>query len=155
MPDPLQRIKKVCHGLKAQQPFAKLSLVPGPRLPAAIIHPAPGNTSRSPIAIFLPGRTSARHSFSPAGFGQHHFDAPCRLLLFAPQRPPRIEPRRNHAAVIQHQQIAGPQQGRELAELRIAKIPGRAIHHQHAALSAFRRRLLRNQFVAEVQSRSR
>ncbi len=102
------------------------------------------------MAILRPGRTSARQRFSPAGFGQHHFDAARRLLALPAQRAPRKKARGNHAAVVEHQQIARLEQCRKLREAAVAECPGGAIQHHHAALAALGRRLLRNQFLGQV-----
>ena len=53
-------------------------------------------------------------------FGQHDFDAASGLFFFATQRSPRVEPGWNHPAVIQHQQVAGAEEGREVVELAVA-----------------------------------
>ena len=65
-----------------------------------------GKASRSPMATFLPGRTSARQRLLTGGLGEHHFNAAGWLLALAHQRAPGIKARRNHAAVVEHQQIA-------------------------------------------------
>ncbi len=56
------------------------------------------------------------------GLGEHHFDAAGWLFLFATQGSPCVEARRNHPAVIEDEQIAFAQQGREFAEVAVAQV---------------------------------
>jgi hypothetical protein len=62
-----------------------------------------------------------------------------------------VEPRRNHARVVQNQQVAGPQQRGKLGKTRVAQRAGRAVHNQHPALAALGRRLLRNQLRGQIK----
>ena len=52
------------------------------------------------------------------------------------QRPPGVKPCGNHAAVVEHQQIACLQNCSKTRERIIPQSAGRAIHHQHAARAA-------------------
>ena len=58
----------------------------------------------------------------------------------------REQSRRQHAGVVQHQQIAGPQQRWEIAEPVVLERSHVAVKNKHARGSAIRKRLLGNPF---------
>ena len=71
-----------------------------------------------------------------------HFDAPATVLVAK-------ETRGNHACVVEHQQIARPQQRGQIGETQIAQGAARAIEGQQTAGGARRRRILRDQIVGK------
>ena len=85
----------------------------------------------------------ARGTFSRTGRPHHQqLDAAARLLL-------REQPRRQHARVVQHDQIALAQMTHEFVEARMIDRLGFAIEHEQARLVAASQRLLRNQFFGQ------
>jgi hypothetical protein len=147
--NPLQHAKEIVDRLEAQQPLAKLpslqhlgfehdlAFCRRKDKPLADSDFSPWPHQRAPenfarrrfrFVVSHPFRRKKRKGWCTGHLwdhrlGQHHFDAPRRLLALAPQGPPCIKPRRNHAAVVQHQQIARLQQRSKIAE---ASIPQRA-----------------------------
>jgi hypothetical protein len=73
------------------------------------------------------------------------------FLVVAEQCAAGVEARRNHAAVVEDQQVAGMEQRGKIGKVRVAQSSGRAIHHQHAALAALGGRLLRDQLRGQVE----
>ena len=71
------------------------------------------------------------------------------------QRAPGIEPRGNHARVVEHQQIARIEQRRKLGELRIAQGAGGAVHRPTCGSGRARRGLLARSTRGADRSRSR
>ena len=63
----------------------------------------------------------------------------------------RKKPRRQHPRIVQHEQIAGPQNLWKFAELAVGKLPGCTIQLQHPARSAHCGRLLRNQVIRQIE----
>ena len=153
MPDALQRSVKVLNRLEAQQSVSELSALDDlslqlNRRPAGL-----GNTSISPIATLRPGRTSACQlvlrqpgsvsitSIRPVGFSfsrrsvrRANSRAGMTRLSFSTSRSPGCKSDGNSAKA-------------RVAQRRRC----RAIHHQHAARSALRRRLLRNQLLRQLE----
>ena len=66
------------------------------------------------------------------------------------QSPAGVKACRNHAAVVEHQQVALPQICSKTREKIVAQSACSAIHHQHAAHAAFGRRLLRDQLRGQI-----
>ena len=71
-----------------------------------------------------------------------HFDAPATVLVAK-------ETRGNHARVVEHQQIARPQQRGQIGETQIAPGAARAFEGQQPAGGARRCRILRDQIVGK------
>ena len=107
--------KKSSDRREAQQPLAELAALQHLGFERDL---AGGRGKHQPLADGdLSARPDQRAPAVFAGrFGQHHFDAAGRLFALAEQRAPRIEPRRNHAAVVENQQVAGPEQRGKLGE---------------------------------------
>src|SRR6266568_4747646 len=144
VPDAVERPKEIIHRRKSQQALAELAALHyfGFERDLAV-----GRWERQPLAhadLFPRLHQRAPRVFA-SRFRQQDFYHPAWLLAIAHHHSPRIQPRWNHAAVVEHQQIAGSQQGRELGELTVAQLACRAVHQEHATLVALRRRLLRNQ----------
>ena len=105
--------------------------------------------------------SSGAHERAPevvsGGLGEHDFDSAGGLFAFAAQRSARVEASGDHATVIEHEQVAGVEKGREVGELAVVQFARCTIHDEHAALSALLGRLLRNQLrqVNRNQSRQR
>jgi hypothetical protein len=59
-------------------------------------------------------------------------------------------PRRNHPGVVDHQEVAGQEQLREIKKMPIFHIPGRAVHNQEARVIPLRERDLSDQFLRQV-----
>jgi hypothetical protein len=72
-----------------------------------------------------------------------------RLRVQSPSM--REQPRRNHAAVVEHQQIARPQHLREIAKQPILPLARSAVEREHPRPRALRRRLLRDQFFRKFE----
>jgi hypothetical protein len=93
--------------------------------------------------------SSGAHERAPeivsSGLGEHDFDSAGGLFAFAAQGSASVEASGDHAAVVEHKQIASAEKGREVGELAVAQFAGCTIHHEHAALPTLLRRLLRNQ----------
>ena len=86
----------------------------------------------------------ARGTFSRAGRPHHQqLDAAARLLL-------REQPRRQHARVVEHDQVALAQMTHEFVEARMLDRLGFAIEHEQARLVAPSQRLLRDQFFRQI-----
>ena len=80
-----------------------------------------------------------------SGFKEHDFDAACRLLSIPDQCAVRVETRRNHAAVVEDEQIARAKMLTKARERIVAECARRAVHDEHAAGAALGWRLLRDQ----------
>ena len=107
--------KEILHWVEAKQPFA---------VGAALKHfgfEFDGAGGRGKDQALTDGYFSAwTNEGAPEVFssrlGEHHFDAAGRLLPLPAQRTFGVEARRNHAAVVQHQQVSRPQQRRKLGK---------------------------------------
>ena len=118
MANAVQSSEEVLDRRKLEQPISKLPSLEHlgfENNPAVLIrkhkaladcHLAAGTNERVPAIL-------------ASWFGQHHFDAASGLFLLTAQRSTGVEPRWDHPAVIQHQQISGSQQGREFVELAV------------------------------------
>ena len=61
------------------------------------------------------------------------------------------EPRREDASVVDDEEVAGAQQFRQRADIRVRNRAGGAVEMQQARAAAGRRRLLRDQFRGKVE----
>ncbi len=78
-------------------------------------------------------RRTNEKAFGGAAAGQPDADQPCR----------------EHARVVDHQQIAGAQQRWEIGKLVMGNGAGGPLHRQQAAAAAFGRRVLRDQRIGQ------
>jgi len=62
-----------------------------------------------------------------------------------------IKPCREDAGVVEYQHIAGPQQGRKVAEQAVGVLAAGPLQLQHAGLVARGKRLLSDEFVRKVE----
>ncbi len=83
-----------------------------------------------------------QHMMSIQNTLHQHFDAPATVLVAK-------EARGNHARVVEHQQIACPQQRGQIGKTQIAPGAARAIEGQQTAGGARRCRILRDQIVGK------
>src|SRR5690606_3789795 len=60
------------------------------------------------------------------------------------------QPRRNHPGVVEHQQVAGLQQLRQVTHLQVGERALARWHHQQPAGGTLGQRLLRDQFLRQV-----
>ena len=61
------------------------------------------------------------------------------------------QPRLDHASIVQHQHVVGLQQAREIGEASIRQRISSGIQGQEAAITALRRRSLRNQLGRQIE----
>ncbi len=106
--DPLEHREKISTGSNRSKPLAKLARAPAPppQAQSRPSHPETPGARRWPP--FVPAAPARATRFSPAGSVSITSMRPVGFSRSRTQRPPRIKPRRNHAAVIEHQQIARP-----------------------------------------------
>ena len=60
------------------------------------------------------------------------------------------QPGGQHARVVEDEQVAGVEQGRQVVEMAVGRRRAVAAHHQQARLVAFRRRFLGDQAVGKL-----
>ena len=130
-----------------------LQLIPLPEkqmLPHSNLPPRPHQTL--PLIRISLQLTSEQNLYPP--LGRFRVPHPSRvfcervgiLISWCLRSPaPSIKPRREHASVVEYDQIARPQQLRKLAKLTILKRLRTPIHEQQPRPRAIRQRLLRNQ----------
>jgi hypothetical protein len=79
---------------------------------------------------------------------EQNLDAPAALLTAE-------YPRRDHARIVENQEILGCKQGRQIAKLKVAPGSRGPVQHQHAAGGAHRRGTLGNEFLGEFEVKIR
>ena len=92
----------------------------------------------------LPGTRGPAHQDLPLAVGV--FERPHEEQLEpAAARTPAVDPRGNHPRVVQHEEIAGAEQLRKLADGAMPAGAREAIEHEQPGIAALRGRLLRHQ----------
>ncbi len=74
---------------------------------------------------------------------EQYLDAPAGFLA-------AVEPRGDHARVVEYQQVTRAQQGRQVGEAAVGQPPARPVEVQQATVAAPRRRMPRDQFVGKL-----
>jgi hypothetical protein len=143
---------KLAGGRRKYKPFADGNLPTRPHKGA----PEVASRCRLRFAASHPFRRRKRKGWGTQRlwrhrFGEHHFNAAGWFLVVAEQGTPGVKARRNHAAFVQDQQVAGIEQRGKFGKIRVAQSSGCAIHHQHTALAALGGRLLRDQLRGQVK----
>jgi len=155
MPQSLDRSEEILHRSKANPPLSKFAARENFGLQLAI-----AEEKHFPNADF-PSR--AHQAFPFVGiqlFGQQDLDlsmqkvACCRILraqrLCPRAASPAVEPCREHARVVEYDQIAGAQEFGEVAESKILDLSGVPAEPKHSRPGPIRQRFLRDQLLGQV-----
>ena len=93
----------------------------------------------APTRILRPGFTRQRHCPRSESLQEQQLD---RAIIGKAARG-------EHARVVQHQQVAGRDESRQLRERAMLDLLGRAMQHHHARVFAARQRTLRDQLLGQ------